>query len=129
MEVELDFLNDLRPQPEAETATEAIIRLIDDDKVVPIVGNALINELMVGSHEALVGSWARMIHYPQIEQRHKLARMTQFASISQAGDGAANETRIKYRYVEFLKAALQAKAKREGRIPCYLVFKRLANEG
>lgn len=113
MEADLDFLNDLRPQSEAESATDAIIRLIDADKVVPIVGNALINALMIGSHDALVNSWARMIHYPRSEQRHKLARMTQFASVSQAGDGTANETRIKYRYVEFLKAALQAKAKRD----------------
>ena len=113
MEADLDFLNDLRPQPEAETATEAIIRLIDDDKVVPIVGNALVNELMIGSHQALVNRWAQMIHYPVINQGHKLARMSQFASISQAGDGTANETRIKYRYVEFLKAVLQAKAKRD----------------
>jgi len=116
MEADLDFLNDLRPQPEAETAAEAIIRLIDNDKVVPIVGNALVNELMIGSHDALVKRWESWIKYPQSEQGHKLARMTQFASISQAGDSAANETRIKYRYNEFLKAALQAKAKRDAAV-------------
>ncbi|MBV7336043.1 SIR2 family protein [Chloroflexi bacterium TSY] len=113
MEVELDFLNDLNPQPEAETTIEAIIRLIDEDKVVPIVSNALVNDLLIGSHSGLIGAWARNISYPLIDEGHTMARMTQFAAISQAGDGSANVTRIKYRYIEFMKQVLQAKANRD----------------
>lgn len=113
MEVALDFLDDLNPLPKDESTTEAIIRLIDQDKVVPIVGNALINDLLIGSHSGLVEAWAKNIEYPMGEYRPKMARMTQFAAINQAGEGTTDLTRIKNRYAEFMKQALQAKAKRD----------------
>ncbi len=113
MEVELDFLNDLMPEPKEETARDTIIRRIDDGEVVPIVGNAFMNDLAIGNHDALVSGWARYTNYPLADQGHSLARVAQYTAVHQAGEQGGDDARIKERYIEFLKAALQAKARRD----------------
>lgn len=117
MEVELDFLNDLIPEPQGETVRDTIIRRISDGEVVPIVGNAFMNDLAIGNHDALVNGWARYIKYPLVDQGHSLARVAQYMAVHQAGDRAGDEARIKEHYVEFLKAALRAKAQHDTAVP------------
>lgn len=113
MEVELDFLNDLRPESQGETARDTIIRRIGDGEVVPILGNAFMNDLAIGNHDALVSGWARYTSYPLADQHHSLARTAQYTAVYQRGDQAGDEVRVKERYIEFLKAALQAKARHD----------------
>lgn len=111
MEVsDLDFLNKISPKPQTESATEAITRLIDEDKVVPIIGNGLINDLMIGSHKGLVDAWGKHVDYPHQMRGHSLARMTQFAAISQTQEGLSDVTRIKRQYIDFMKEVLRLKA-------------------
>jgi hypothetical protein len=117
MEVELDFLADLLPEPKEETARDTIIRRLSDGEVVPIIGNAFMNTLAIGNHDAIVSGWARYTNYPMADQGHSLERVAQYTAVRQAGAGAGDEMRIKERYIEFLKAALQAKARRDGAIP------------
>lgn len=116
MEVGDDFFAELAPAPQTLTKKDAVINRIQDGKVVPILGNALTNELAFGSHGALIRGWARYAQYPMIDQNHDLARMAQYASVSQASDGSGDEMVIKERYIDFLKAALQLRAKRDQRV-------------
>ncbi len=113
---------------------EIVIDQINHGKVLPFVSNVVSNELVFGSHDDLVDSWADYIEYPLTEYeqqlhdvlaklpdassewnlylamtlRKSLAQTTQFQSVmSQAGtDVGVGTDFIKKTYLEFLQEVL-----------------------
>ena len=109
--MEADFYAQLDPAINSKTKKEIVIENISDGKVVPIIGGVFTDDLAFGSHDALRNGWARFTRYPLANQQHDMARIAQFAGISQANDGLFDEARIKKTYLDFLKAALQLRAR------------------
>lgn len=114
MQFELDFLEEVAPQPETKSWKETIIDRIGDGKVVPIISNSFANDLAFGSHERLVKGWAKYINYPQFEQPHSLAKIAQYESVNVAGEHQlGDEDLVKEKYLKFLELALLAMARRD----------------
>jgi hypothetical protein len=98
-----------RPKQPAskETWQETIRdRIAMGGRVVPIISNSLTNDLAFDGHDDLVQNWAIHTGYPVSNQRHDLARMTQYESIAIAEGRRGDEVRVKERYLEFLKEVL-----------------------
>lgn len=118
MQFDPNFLEDEALKPEGTKSwKEMIIDRISDGKVVPIISNSFMNDLVFGSHQHLVQGWARYIHYPFVNQTHDLAKMAQYESVSQtSGNQVLDEDWVKEKYLEFLARALTSMAKRDPNI-------------
>ena len=114
--MEADFFTQVAPATANKSKKAIVIENMADGKVVPIIGNMFMNDLAFSNHDALTKGWASFTRYPFADQLHDCARIAQFASVSQAGDGLFDETRIKKQYLEFLKAALQLLASRDAKV-------------
>ncbi len=84
---------------------EALVDQISEGKVLPIVSAALCNDLIFGSHQALMEGWAATIEYP-LPGRRLLPRTTQYEHILLKAEGADNR-RIKMLYDEYVTGVLE----------------------
>lgn len=117
MQFELDYLEDVKLK-EVKSWKETIIDRIKDGKVVPIISNSFMNDLVFGSHQRLIQGWAKYIRYPLVNQAHDLAKIAQYESVSQIdGNQGVDEDRVKEKYLKFLSWALASMAKRDPNIP------------
>lgn len=88
---------------------DTIIERIHLGKVVPIISNTIANELVFGSNDDLIESWAEYIDYPR-SNKHHLTQVTQFTSVMLKSDDdiKADDTYIKEVYLDFLKQAVSS---------------------
>ncbi len=93
---------------------ETIISRMAQGKVLPIISNTLSNQLVFGSHEDIVESWAEYISYP-FPDKLNLTRMTQYRSVLYKADPElkADDVYIKERYLEFLSRVIRQLADKE----------------
>ncbi len=86
---------------------ETIIDRINQGKVLPFISNVVSNNLVFGSHNDVVESWADSFEYP-LKADHRLTHMTQFESVMSKADPdiKADDVYIKEMYLEFIQAAL-----------------------
>jgi hypothetical protein len=84
-----------------------LIERIQSGKVLPIISNDVCNDLIFGSNEDVIETWAERIDYP-LPDRHNLTRMTQYCSVLSKDDRqlGADDRYIKETYIKFLKNAL-----------------------
>lgn len=87
---------------------ETLIDRIGKGKALPIVGASLCDDLLFGSHDALVEGWAEFINYP-LSGRRLLPRMTQFQHIRHKADNSDNR-RIKEEFDDYVKNILEQSA-------------------
>ncbi len=107
----------VRPLPKQKSWKETIVERLKEGKVVPLLSNALLNELAFGSHAALVQGWAHYTGYPQAGAEHDLPRMAQYQSVNKAADGqVGDEVQVKEEYLLFLKAALASMAAQDPQV-------------
>ena len=111
--MKIDF-SGLGPPKQAKNSIVDVIDRIAAGKVVPIVGNAFTDELIFGSHEALVQGWASYTEYPHADSGHSLSQVAQYGNFVQRTDSLGDDIRLREDYIRFLKAALQLVAEQQG---------------
>ncbi len=85
------------------TWQQTIIERLKMGKVVPLIGNIVSNNLILGGNDALVEAYATYVHYP-LELKDNLPHMAQFTSVT---DEAVTDPRaIKEDYINFIKNRL-----------------------
>lgn len=114
--MKIDFTA-LAPQAASKGAIGDLIGRIQDGRVVPIVGNAFMNDLVFGSHQDLISGWESYTDYPLAQQGHDLARIAQYASVAASQERPGDEVWIKENYIRFLKAALQFMGREDPAVP------------
>ncbi len=98
----------------ARTWQQTIVDRIRSGKVVPLIGNLVGNDLLLGGHAALVEAYAQYINYP-LPDKLDLARMTQFLSVT---DESTSDVRaVKEDYINFIKNRLFDLAEADGVSP------------
>lgn len=91
-------------QTEEESWQQIIVNRIKMDKVVPLISNAITDNLVFGSHTALIDSYADYIQYP-LEDQRALSHLSQYRLI-------VNEKKIPDKlalrsdYIDFIKNEL-----------------------
>ena len=86
-----------------KTWREFIVDQIKVGKVVPIIGNTVANNVLLGGHDAMVKEFAAYLKYPGSDDAD-LAQITQFVSVSdESPDG---EDAIKSDYLNWVKSRL-----------------------
>jgi hypothetical protein len=93
------------PNLKKKSWKEALVDEINDGKVVPIVSASLCNDLIFGSHQALMDGWAESLGYP-LPGRRLLPRMTQYQYVLLKAEGADNR-RIKMLYDQYITRVLE----------------------
>ena len=88
---------------------------IKQNKVLPIISNNVTDDLLFGSHEALVENWAEQTEYP-FADRDNFTRMSQYADITVRADQSEKDRRKNIDYIKtfylnsFLKPQLLPRA-------------------
>lgn len=90
---------------------ESMIRRINEGKLLPIVSNALSNELLFGSHAELLETWAQYIDYT-LPGRRVLPRMTQYEHVKRKAQPGGDDRAIRESYLDFVSDMLEQVADR-----------------
>lgn len=85
---------------------ETLIRRINEGKVLPIVGNALSNDLLFGSHAELLETWAQYIEYG-LPGRRVLPRMAQYEHVKRKARSDGDDRAIRESYLDFVCTMLE----------------------
>lgn len=85
---------------------ETLVRRINEGKVLPIVGNALSDDLLFGSHAELLETWAQYMDYP-LPGRHVLPRMAQYEHVKRKAQPGGDDRAIRESYLDFIGAMLE----------------------
>ena len=94
--------------PQGSTWQETLVGRIRQGKALPFLSNVVLHDLIFGSYDDVVETWADYIDYPLTEQSHDLTQMTQFENVRRQANPQikADAVHIKELYLDFLKAAL-----------------------
>jgi hypothetical protein len=84
---------------------ERIVSRLGEGKVVPLLSNAICNDLVFSCHRDIVDGWANWLEYP-LSDRGYPAPMAQFHSVLSRAQDNREFRYIKDQYLEFLEAAL-----------------------
>ena len=88
----------------SRTWQQTIIERIRAGKVVPLIGNVVNNDLILGGHQQLVDAYATYVSFPLKNGMRNLPKMAQFVSVT---DEEATDSRvIKEDYINFIKNRL-----------------------
>lgn len=80
---------------------ETLVRRINEGKVLPIVGNALSDDLLFGSHSELLEIWAQYIEYT-LPGRRILPRMAQYEHVKRKAQPGGDDRTIRESYLDFV---------------------------
>jgi hypothetical protein len=84
---------------------ETLVRRINEGKVLPVVGNALCDDLIFGSHAGLLDIWAQVIEYP-LPGRRVLPRMAQYEHVRRKAQPGGDDRAVRESYLEFVNDML-----------------------
>ena len=95
----------------SRTWQQTITERIRTGRVVPLISNVVSNDLILGSHQMLVGDYANYTSYP-LDKAHDLSRMAQFTSVTD--EGLTDPRVVKEDYINFVKNKLFDIAEKQG---------------
>ncbi len=94
----------------SKTWREFIADQIKIGKVVPVIGNTVANNMLLGGHQQMVKEFAHYLEYPWAENAD-LAHITQFVSVSD--ESPVGEITIKNDYLNWVKSRIFHIAEKE----------------
>jgi hypothetical protein len=85
------------------TWQQTIADRIKAGKVVPLIGNTVGDDLVLGGHTKLIEAYAEYISYP-LDDKNSLSRMAQFTSVTD--EGSTDPRAVKEDYINYVKNRL-----------------------
>lgn len=90
----------------AKTWQQIIVDQIKAGRAMPVLGNSISNDLILGSHRQLILDFAGYTKYPLVD-KDNLAHLTQFMTVMEAqAAGSMSAVVVKQSYLDFVKSRL-----------------------